>query len=211
MKKYSYDTEKFPFAKVVSDVLNLSSLVTLHEDYRACWELFKRETDQLTPFHPLYYSHFKEHIEPLWTEFVRDVILPQFSEDILYQAIPTFRVQIPNNTAVGEYHNDSKYGHQEGAVNVFLPFVNTNEYNTVYVESAPNNKDYNPMLCKYGEFFLWDGVRLTHGNVINESSESRVSVDARIIPVSIFKDTGKKSININTPFVEGGYYKRMEK
>ena len=120
MKKYSYDVTEFPFAEVMQDVLGIDSLTKLHKDDRARWDLFKRETDQLTPFHPLYYDSFVAKFEPLWQRFVKEVISPLFKEDFLYQAIPTFRVQIPTNLAVGEFHYDSTYGHQEGALNIFF-------------------------------------------------------------------------------------------
>ena len=82
--------------------------------------------------------------------------------------------------------------------------------NTVHAESTHGLRDYSPMVCKYGEFYLWDGVNLHHGNVINTSDDTRVSVDARVVPLSLYKDEGKTSININVPFTEGGYYKRMK-
>ena len=211
MKLLAYDSDLYPFAPAIQECLEVSSLNFLHEDARANWDLFERTSDQQTPFHKLYYNSFAARIKPLWDKFVREVIAPQFEGDILYQTIPTFRVQIPNNVAVGEFHNDSKYGHQDGALNIFIPFVTVNEFNTIHVESAKGKEDFKPMLCQYGELVIWDGVNLTHGNLLNTSNESRVSMDARVVPVKDFVESDRHSINMNTPLVEGGYYTRLVK
>lgn len=208
MKKLQYDTNQFAFKEAVQQALNFNyPLEQLHKFYS--WELKSRETDQFTPIHARYYDNYESLIAPLWEQFVSEVIAPQMEGDFLYQKIPTFRVQLPENVAVGEFHKDSKYGHQDGAVNLYIPLTDLNEYNTILVETEDGSNEYTPLLCKYGEFFEWDGVNRNHGNLPNESDITRVSIDARIVPGDIAeKMKPSKSINMKVPLVEGGYYKR---
>jgi hypothetical protein len=207
----TYSPELYPFADIVKECLGIPSLGSLHNDKRAEWDLIERETDQKTPFHKLYYDSFTVKVKPVWDKFVREIIAPKIEDNILYQTIPTFRVQIPGNLAVGEFHYDSEYGHQDGAMNLFIPFVDVNEFNTIHAESSHGKGDFKPMLCRYGEVIVWDGVNLRHGNVINTSNETRVSMDARIISVSNFLEPTNYSINMKIPLGEGGYYTRLEK
>jgi ectoine hydroxylase-related dioxygenase (phytanoyl-CoA dioxygenase family) len=63
------------------------------------------------------------------------------------------------------------------------------------------------MECKYGECIQWDGSNLTHGNEKNVTGKTRVSVDSRVITESNYIPNESGSINTNTPFALGGYYK----
>ena len=211
MKKLQYDTARLPFKEAVQKALDVDyPLEDLHKFFS--WELKNRETDQFTPLHKQYYDNFELVVAPLWERFVSEVIAPKMQGDFLYQKIPTFRVQLPNNVAVGEFHKDSKYGHQEGALNLYIPFTELNKYNTIQVETKEGSNEYTPMICRYGEFFEWDGITRNHGNLVNESNITRVSIDARIVLVSVAREMPPaKSINMNTPLVEGGYYKRFVK
>ena len=214
MKLYAYDTELFPFAEIVGSMFGGVRDLTLlhnHSDAKGL-DLVVRETDSVTPLHPHYYDNFNL-MEELWNSFAREHLLPLFEGDVLVQRIPTFRVQLPNNKAVGEFHKDSKYGHTNGALNIFLPLTDTNAYNTIWVETAPGLGDYAPVVLKYGEFALWDGVNHMHGNFKNSSQITRVSIDARLLSTSGLPekwDKSAKSINMKIPLAEGGYYQRMK-
>jgi len=211
MIKLNYNSEQIQFRECIKEALQISGhLEDIHTSFE--WEVMTRETDQNTPLHKLYYQNFESMVSPIWEKFVSEVIAPQMSEDFLYQKIPTFRVQLPGNVAVGEFHKDSKYGHQNGAMNLFIPFTKLNKNNTVLVESSPDSDKYFPLLCEYGELFIWDGVNTKHGNTSNSSDVTRVSVDARVVPLSIANSMPQaESINMNTPLAEGGYYKRFTK
>ena len=128
-----------------------------------------------------------------------------FEENLVYQARPTLRVSFPGNKAVGDWHRDSDYNHPTEEINVWVPLTNTNENNTIWIESCPDLADYEPMAVNYGEFLLFDGI-LKHGNVINISSSTRLSFDFRVIPVSKYMSIDKRSYSRGLQFSVGDYY-----
>lgn len=202
---YKYDKLKYPFREVLCEMLGVETLELIHE--HTSWPLLTRSKDQSTPYHKLYYSQYSETLSALWESFVKEVVSPIFKEDVYYQSIPTFRIQIPGNVGVGEFHKDSDYGHTDGALNIFLPMVDLTEHNTIWAESSPGKGDYSPIHINYGEFALWDGVNLKHGNKPNPSNLTRVSVDARFLAKSKYNEkTAKSSINLKVKFGPGGYF-----
>ena len=128
MKYVNYDTEKFPFRKIVQEILNQENLEKIHEVQN--YELFVRGTDQSTDWHKMYYSQLERFL-PTYVEFVHEVIKPLFGEDIVYQKIPTFRTQLVNNLGVFEFHKDKTYKHNIEELNFFLPFTDAYLSNTI--------------------------------------------------------------------------------
>jgi ectoine hydroxylase-related dioxygenase (phytanoyl-CoA dioxygenase family) len=150
----------------------------------------------------------------MYDEFILNVVKPLYNEQIVYQAIPTFRVAYPNNIAVGEFHKDKHYRNGEWAAmvkedNFFLPFTDAYDTNTIWVESEEDKGDYDPMNCNYGEIIQWDGCNLSHGNKINITGKARVSVDFRVIKYSNYVPSEYESINTKIKFQIGGYYKTI--
>ena len=129
---------------------------------------------------------------------------------MIYQKIPTIRVQLANgNVAVGECHKDKTYNHGITEVNFWIPFVDTNEYNTIWMESKEDKKDYKPYTVKYGEILVFDGANLYHGNKNNTSSETRVFVDFRLVDPSKFVPNVVGSINTKIKLDVGGYFEKI--
>ena len=59
MKKITYSTKEYPFARIVEDILGTTNLSKIHtEDHFSGYDLFKREEDQSTKYHKLYYNHY---------------------------------------------------------------------------------------------------------------------------------------------------------
>ena len=208
--KIDYDTKKYPFREIVSNMLEINNnrLEDLHllENYG----LLSREQDQKTKWHKKYYDKFKTEFFPTYLELVKELRERFEYKEIIYQQIPTFRVQLGNgNVAVGEWHKDKTYNHGVTEVNFWMPFVDTNEYNTIWMESKEDKKDYKPYTVKYGEILVFDGANLYHGNKNNTSSETRVSVDFRLVDPNKFTPNSKGSINMNTTFDIGGYFEKL--
>jgi hypothetical protein len=203
MIKLDYNANNYPFLDVLGLIYGTKELNMLHEQYK--FDLLKRENDQKTEVHKKYYDNF-QYIKPIYDDFVREQIMPLFGEPVVYQKIPTFRIQAPNNLGVGEWHKDKQYKHNQEEINFFLPFTDAFDTNTIWAESEEDKGDYTPLEARYGEFIMWEGVRLTHGNKINTTNRSRVSVDFRIIPFSKFSVEGGEAINTKVKFDIGGYY-----
>lgn len=203
MIKLDYNTNDYPFLEELGLIYGTKELNILHEQYK--FDLLKRENDQKTEVHKKYYDNFS-YIKPIYDDFVKEQIMPLFGEPVVYQKIPTFRIQAPNNLGVGEWHKDKQYNHNQNEINFFLPFTDAFDTNTIWAESEEDKGDYSPLEAHYGEFIMWEGVRLTHGNKLNTTNMSRVSVDFRIVPFSKWSVQEGEAINTKVKFDIGGYY-----
>ena len=211
--KISYDTQKYPFRKIVSEMLEASEGNTIPlEDLHTLehYDLLVREKDQSTIWHKRYYQKFKEQFLPTYLELVKELKERFGYDEIIYQVIPTFRVQLAEgNLGVGEWHKDSTYNHGTTEVNFWMPFVNTNEQNTIWMESKEDRGDYRPYKVNYGEILVFSGANLYHGNKNNNSNETRVSVDFRLVDPAKFIPNEAESINGITKFKVGGYFEKL--
>lgn len=211
MIKVTYSTETFPFRNLLQDLFEVEDLALLNDEV----EVFKRENDQSTRYHKAFYEWARTDLfEQLYGNFILNVVKPLYNEQVVYQAIPTFRVAYPNNIAVGEFHKDKHYrdvtwADEVDEDNFFLPFTDAFDTNTIWVESEEDKEDYAPIECKYGEIVQWDGSNLKHGNKINTTGRCRVSVDFRVMKYSKYKPSEHGSINTKTKFQIGGYYKTV--
>ena len=215
MLKIKYQTTKYNFSEIISNILNTENLSKIHkENHFEKYDLFTRDKDQSTKYHKMYYDNFTTKVQNTYQKFIKEVIRPMYNEEIVYQKIPTFRLHFPGNIAVGEYHKDKWYRdsewHEEVCeMNFYLPFTDAYGTNTIWVESQEDKGDYKAMSVKYGECIQWDGVNLTHGNKENISNSTRISVDFRVIPFSKYKPSNHGSINTKTKFEIGGYYEKI--
>lgn len=204
MKYVNYSTENFPFRKIIQEMLNQENLEKIHEVQN--YELFVRGTDQSTDWHKMYYSQLEKFL-PTYVEFIHEVIKPVFGEDIVYQKIPTFRTQLVNNLGVFEFHKDKTYNHNIEELNLFLPFTDVYLSNTIWVESEEDKGDFSPMNTLYGQVVMWNGCNLTHGNKLNDTLNTRVSCDFRVIPLSKYKEeVNEGTIYTKMKFIIGDYY-----
>ena len=110
-----------------------------------------------------------------------------FNEPIVVQRYPTVRYATPNGKGVAAYHVDSDYNHPIEETNIWLPFTATFDTNTIRIESQPGKKDYIALELNYGQYIAFPGGLLSHGNEVNQTNQTRVSIDMRVIPLSKFK------------------------
>lgn len=211
MIKISYNTQVFPFAENLSQVFGVEDLSSINDNV----EVFSREKDQSTIYHKKYYDWSRtDEFTQLYDDFIKTIVKSIYGEQIVYQAIPTFRVAYQNNIAVGEFHKDKFYRDINWATevdedNFYLPFTYAFDTNTIWVESKEDKGDFAPMNCKYGELIQWDGSNLMHGNKINETGKTRISIDFRVMTYANYKPSEYGSINTKTKFQIGGYYKTI--
>lgn len=204
MEYLNYSTEKYKFRKHIEKSLGKKDLEYLHNYEK--YDYFQKGTDQHTNWHKLYYNSMDELLST-YKEFVYDIIKSSFGENIVYQKIPTFRVQLVNNLGVFEFHKDKTYQHNQHEVNFFLPVTKAYNTNTIWVESEEDKGDYSPMNTEYGQVVKWYGNYLTHGNKQNIEEHTRVSIDFRVIPLSKWdEEEGKSTIYSKMKFSIGDYY-----
>lgn|GEM_PF-1740219 len=174
-----------------------------------------RETDQkgehMTDLYSCAYNNQRPAFMLAYLKFLEEVVQPLFGESIVYQKLPSLRIHMPGNRAVGEYHSDSKYGHLAEAVNFWVPATDAYGTNALFVQTS-HDKEPLPRTVDYGQYMVFDGVHLPHGNELNDTNNTRVSFDFRVIPESQFKPSDKVSINTSLAFKAGGsdaYYSRL--
>lgn len=216
MKTLNYDTSEFSFAKYVQTALEVEDLANIHRASDFSYNTkFERSNDQSTHYHKLFYNLARtSEFQELYKNFLGSVIKPRYTGKIVYQKVPTFRLQFPNNIAVGEFHKDRDYRNGEWAskvkeLNYFLPLTRATNTNSIWVESAENLADYAPMEVEYGQVVEWDGCNLRHGNKENIEGFTRISMDFRVIDKNNYIPSNHSSINTQTVFAIGGYYDEM--
>lgn len=188
-----YDVEKIPLGDRVREVLAVDDL----EGLAASDRVATRETDQSTDYHKRFYEAF-EAIEPAYRELARTV-LGADAERHYIQRVPTFRVHLRNSLAVGDWHRDSDFGHDPSEVNYWVPLTRAYGNNTVWI-------DKEPVHAEYGDVIVFDGANSWHGNVVNDTDISRVSMDFRTIPRDKYRPNDKKSVSFGMPFLLGEYW-----
>lgn len=204
--KIHYDTTKYPLKELIQEILEVKEpLESLH--LLKHYDKLVRETDQSTQWHRRYYDKFHSRFYPTYKQLVEDIKYKFEYTSIVYQKVPTFRVQLADgNIAVGEWHKDKAYNHGSSEVNFWLPFTNTNELNSVWIESKEDLGDFRPYTVNYGEILVFNGANLLHGNKANTSDSTRVSIDFRLVDPIKFKPSTEGSINMKSKFDIGGYF-----
>jgi len=212
MKKMYYFTDDFPFLQIIRSMIGTKDFQQLH--FVKNYSKFKREEDQSTIFHKKFYENYSK-MKKLFDKFIEENIQCLYGEPVVYQSIPTFRVHLPGNLAVGEWHKDKHYrdaswAEQVKEDNFFVPLTSAYGTNTVWSESREDWGDFSPIEAEYGEMIQWDASNLTHGNKENMTGQTRVSFDFRVIPESRYVDSDHLTINTKVPFSLGGYYKKSK-
>lgn len=210
-KKFSYDKNKFKFRYEIENIFQTHNLEYIHKFEDCNFGILSFDTDQSTSLHKKFYSQVRQsNFLNLYHNFIKEEMLPKFGEDILYQKIPTFRVQVPNNISVAEFHKDKSYSHSHHEVNTFLPLTPAKDTSTIWVESEEDLSDYTPMNADYGEYYIWNGSNLKHGNKINTTGMTRFSIDFRILPYRHYnEDNIKQTVTTKTKLKLGNYFELM--
>ena len=205
-----YNIHEYNFIDEIRSWFNCYDLSRIHEIYKSDFDVLTFETDQSTVFHKKFYSmpHNSTFYET-YRSFIKNEIQPLFDEEIIFQKIPTFRTQVPNNYSVAAWHKDSDYSHVNEEVNIFLPLTVAMGNNTIWAESQPGLEDYSPMDATPGEFYIWGGSYLMHGNKINDTRKSRVSIDFRVMPISQYVENDRTSTSNHTKMTLGSYFDRF--
>ena len=131
--------------------------------------------------------------------FVRDVIAPLCGDrgGIQYQRPPTLRVHLPSRAArygkgkgtIG-VHSDAEYARHEAAeINFWIPFTSAGGSNSLHLESEPQKGDFCAAALRPGEGLRFNGNACRHFTVPNGTASTRVSIDFRVVPHSLYLNT----------------------
>lgn len=215
MRKEQYDADEYSIRSLVCEALGYEDLENLHEHYS--YAPFTMDNNSETELHDRFYNKLRggwSEFTEAYDRFVEEVVVPIFgSKDFIYQALPTFRVHLVGNWVVPEFHYDSQpvYNHPEGEINFQIAVTDMFGTNATWAESVPGLGDYAPMEYKQGEFIIFNGNKCRHGNMINDTDQTRVSFDFRILPLNKYDPSkAKKSATRGTSFTVGGYYKELK-
>ena len=209
MQIFNFDIIKFPFREILSKTIAEQDLSYLHKIHN--YDFVSKETEGKTIWHKLFDDNIDVFL-PIYYDFIRSVIKPiHFPNEtrIVVQKLPKLRIHLKNNIAMANWHRDRDSLHNLKSINFHLPFTDTNEQNCLWCETFEGKEDYTPFLLKYGQYIVFDGINLKHGNNKNTSEFTRVSMDFRIIRGSEFIDENKFSLLYKIPFSIGHYYIEM--
>ena len=205
-KYFEYDTEVYPFKKIIESLFGCETK-DLHK-YIGNFKEFERSNDQNTLAHKVFYANYKDKIFKTYKSFVENEIKNIIKVPFYYQIIPTFRIGLPGNKFVGEYHKDSFYNHQSYEVNFNLGISGYKGNAALRSEKKPNTKEFVILECPYGKIFSFDHIDCLHGSEINASQETMVSFDFRIAIESLYFKKDVSSVNIKKSFAPGEYFSK---
>ena len=150
-------------------------------------------TDQATLFHKAVYSTFDQsnfystkfwfYYKKLCLEIVDKLKnKTDYHGEWSIQRFPTFRFHFPNNVSVFEFHRDSDYQHPLGEINCFYAITECKNSSALHIEKNLGFEDYVPLNLKSGEYAILNTSIFKHGDLINKTTKTRVSMDFRFIP-----------------------------
>jgi hypothetical protein len=238
---YTFPPDAYPFQTIMASMFALdgpATLRALHTFFPGsdCLPQLTFDNDTRTDFHKMVYQspQFPNLVE-VYRRFVREVVLPLLADEtgeaeFLVQREPSVRVHLPNNTALGRrtgeaagkdgpigMHCDADYNHPANERNFVLTITGQSGTNSFYVETAPGKGDFVPVELQYGDLFRFYGNRCRHYNQVNQTGDTRISLDFRVIPGTGVEPAGARgtavaaSVHSGRPFTAevGGYYTIM--
>jgi hypothetical protein len=208
---YQYDTVEFPFKSIIDShfknhlKIGSEDLHKLENPSLFPVGIVTPGTDNNTALHDILYTVFNgDTFLPTYRKFLRFLQQP-IGEELIFQKKPTFRIHLPSNLSVGDYHRDRDYGHPIEEINVWVPLTEAKKTATIWLESEYEKNDFHPMELNYGEFLIFDSA-LKHGNEINAEGYTRVSFDFRVIPKRLYSGSEQVTANRGHKLSVGYYY-----
>lgn len=213
MRKYRYNIKDFDLVREVEKIFNVTNLSLVHNILSKNLEIPDDPSkDQKTLFHKIFYGAFEKGECPFldkYKAFVQYLKDTHFEDSaMIYQTRPTFRVHAPGNIAVAKWHKDKAYNHSANEINIYLPLTRAFGSNTIWSETEEDKGDYQAMEAEVGEYYIWNGANLLHGNKKNDTNASRVSIDFRLIHSENFDYDGT-SVTTKVPMKLGHYWSKI--
>lgn len=180
---------------ILSNNLNIkdNNIDNLHNVLINKEVLLQKGTDQSTIFHEAVYSTFNssdyfssefwQNYKKLCLEIVENLKNETgYFDEWAIQRFPTLRFQFPNNVSVFEFHRDSNYSHPLGEINCFYALNQCLDSSALQVENNLGFEDYYPLNLNPGEYAILNTSIFKHGDFLNKTKKTRVSMDFRFIP-----------------------------
>lgn len=208
MERYKFDTKKYDFRKIIESYLDVNDLEKIYdEDLK-----FENPFECLnTKYHNMYedkvYTKNSNFLN-LYNTFIKEYLSNIINFKFYYQRAPYLRIHQKEKVSVLDYHTDDQYlvGNEfsdcyknvlRNEINFWLPLTEAYDTNSLWVETSPNSKKFNPIKASYGDLIQFDGVKLHHGTEVNKTGQTRVSFDFRIVPKKIFDENESKLSHID--------------
>ncbi len=197
-------------------IQNDFSLEELHNTIKIDKKLLGKGTDQSTVLHKAFYSTFDQSNffgSDFWESYKKLclIIVHKLKRDTGFfgewaiQRYPTIRFQFPENVSVYEFHRDSTYSHPLGEINCFYACNECKDSSALHVEKNLGFEDYIPLNLNSGEYALLNTSIYKHGDFLNKTGKTRVSIDFRFIPESHLRNA-KTSITKGRKFSSDSYF-----
>ena len=183
-KLLSYNINHYPFAAIAAAVFKVNSLKYLHKDMSR-YKLRQGKSPILAYSDNLVLRRMLQKLDDnslfykVYHHFVQQIICSVFGSKISYSSHPKMRVHLAGTPSVSKWHRDADITRRPEQINVWLPFTNVYQGNSLWVESDYGLADYKPVSLNYGQALIFDGGFLNHGTVDNDTEVSRVSIDFR--------------------------------
>ena len=209
LKKFNYSIETFPFKTDLESLFGIDDLSKLHE-YLGSFDVFDQSHEQTTIAHKIFYAHFKKpdsSFRTIYIKFINTFIAKIVPCKFYYQTVPTFRVGLPDNKFIGNFHKDTLYNHKPYELNFNLAFCNYQNDAGLFIEDIPDSGRYIGSKIDYGEVMCFDHIDYMHGSQINSTGKTMVSMDFRLaLAEQYFDDPSAFSINTHSAFKIGDYF-----
>jgi hypothetical protein len=199
----SYDTTKYPFAKLFAEhVVHTPDLSRFHEtvlDERA--DKHRAYDVSLATRHRVKKVAERPWFFKLYRAFALNVIAPLFGNKMSYNWPPVFRVHLAGARSISALHRDTEVTGRHDLIAVWVPFVDAFGANSIWIETAYGNRDFAPVEVKYGQALMFDSGYLWHCSVSNSTDVTRFSMDFRVSPKRT--DLDEPDLGIFTPRPKG--------
>src|SRR3954467_13973538 len=110
IKIQQYNRELFPFRDAVKSLLETDELENLHQKGGTPDAMVTPGKDNHTPWHAKFYDRVKgSEFMKIYDKFLGGFVRPLFTESLVVQEQPTFRIHWVGNLGVGAFHKDKEY------------------------------------------------------------------------------------------------------
>lgn len=191
---FHYDPKEFRLRDELTKLLGIDpiSLEELHiifkNDIGRRGDRHEKRKLLVNVVDPVENHEFRE----LYDRFVRTIIAPHVSSVlsdesvIYYQAFPCLRIVRPGEFSIGA-HADISYGFSQANINFYVPLTRIFGTNSLVLESVPGLEDWHTIDADVGYIKRFYGVLCSHFTTTNNTSQTRVSLDLRVIPGSCWQ------------------------